>query len=204
MFRTRLYQPFHPVSMNPSSVSQTKKNQAETLVSRGLELIGQNRFFEARSLFSRSIGVAPTAEGYTYLGWMLYHEGLIQEAIDLCLLAIEIDPDFGNPYNDIGSYLMQQEKLDEAIPWLEKAKDAKRYQTKEFPYLNLGRLYLQQGNIDKALSEYHCVLDIDPENEEARMVVEELAETNDEDIEKEISQPVYTKPAKDKKKRLLH
>ena len=45
-----------------------------------------------------------------------------------------IDPEFGNPYNDIGVYLMQQEKLDEAIPWLEKAKQAKRYEPRHFPY----------------------------------------------------------------------
>jgi hypothetical protein len=37
-----------------------------------------------------------------------------------------IDDEFGNPYNDIGVYLMQQDKLDESISWLEKAKQAKR------------------------------------------------------------------------------
>ena len=32
-----------------------------------------------------------------------------------------MDPDFGNPYNDIGAYLIEMGRLDEAIPWLEKA-----------------------------------------------------------------------------------
>ena len=30
------------------------------------------------------------------------------EAIAQCEIAIQIDPEFGNPYNDIGVYLMQQ------------------------------------------------------------------------------------------------
>jgi len=35
-------------------------------------------------------------------------QGRLEEATAECLRAIEVDPDFGNPYNDIGVYLMQQ------------------------------------------------------------------------------------------------
>ena len=45
----------------------------------------------------------------------------LDDAIAQCEIAIELDPEFGNPYNDIGVYLMQQQRLDEAIPWLERA-----------------------------------------------------------------------------------
>jgi len=38
----------------------------------------------------------------------------------------EIDPEFGTPYNDIGGYLMERERLDEALPWLQKAKQVRR------------------------------------------------------------------------------
>ena len=62
--------------------------------------------------------VHPTAEAHTFLGWSLSFQGRLEEATAECLRAIEIDPDFGNPYNDIGVYLMQQGKLDDAIPWL--------------------------------------------------------------------------------------
>ena len=33
-----------------------------------------------------------------------------------CKRAIEIDPDFGNPYNDIGVYLIDLNRFEEAIP----------------------------------------------------------------------------------------
>jgi tetratricopeptide (TPR) repeat protein len=78
----------------------------------------------AIELYRESIDAYPTAEAYTFLGWTLSFQGKLDEATEKCFRAIEIDPDFGNPYNDIGVYLMQQNKLDEAIPWLEKAKRA--------------------------------------------------------------------------------
>ena len=59
-------------------------------------------------LYKESITLHPTADAHTYLGWTYSFQGRIEEAIAQCEIAIEIDPDFGNPYNDIGVYLMQQ------------------------------------------------------------------------------------------------
>src|SRR3990172_10278308 len=75
--------------------------------------------------YKRSIETFPTAEAYTFLGWTYSFKGKLQDAITECKKAIEVDPDFGNPYNDIGAYLIELGKLDEAIPWLEKAIHAK-------------------------------------------------------------------------------
>ena len=69
---------------------------------------------------------------------------------------------------------MQQEKLDEAIPWLEKAKKAERYEPRHFPYLNLGRIYVAKGMIKKALEEFHAVLEINPGDAMASNAIEEL------------------------------
>jgi tetratricopeptide (TPR) repeat protein len=118
--------------------------------------------------YRRSIDVHPTAEAYTFLGWALSFQGKLDEATEKCLRAIEIDPDFGNPYNDIGVYLMQQEKFDEAIPWLEKAKLAKRYEPRQFPFMNLGRIYLKQGRWWEALQEFEGAVRAAPDDVEAR------------------------------------
>lgn len=40
----------------------------------------------------------------------------LEEAIAECHKAIALDLDFGNPYNDIGVYLIEREDLDGAIP----------------------------------------------------------------------------------------
>ena len=108
----------------------------------------------AIELYRQSIELYPTAEAHTFLGWAMSFQGHLAEATEECLRAIEIDSEFGNPYNDIGVYLMQQDKLDESISWLEKAKQAKRYEPRQFPFLNLGRIYMRQGRWWEALREF--------------------------------------------------
>lgn len=129
---------------------------------------------EAVRLYKMSIAIYPTADAHTYLGWTYSFQGKIPEAVAECERAIRIDPDFGNPYNDIGVYLMQQQKLDEAIPWLDKAKKAKRYEPRHFPYLNLGHIYAAKGMIHKALEEFRGALQFNPGDSLALQAIEEL------------------------------
>jgi Tfp pilus assembly protein PilF len=112
--------------------------------------------------YQRSVAVHPTAEAHTFLGWSLSFQGRLEEATAECLRAIEIDPDFGNPYNDIGVYLMQQGRLDEAILWLEQAKQATRYEPRQFPFMNLGCVYLKQGRWWDALREFEGAVQAAP------------------------------------------
>src|SRR4026209_2989993 len=125
---------------------------------RALELIGEamkhqmaREFDQAIRLYKESIAIYPTADAHTYLGWAYSFQGRIDEAIAQCEIAIQLDPQFGNPYNDLGVYLMQQQKFDEAIPWLEQAKQARRYEPRHFPYINLGRIYMTKGMLQKAI-----------------------------------------------------
>ncbi|MFQ5876380.1 MAG: tetratricopeptide repeat protein [Acidobacteriota bacterium] len=108
---------------------------------------------EAIRLYKASIAEHPTAEAYTYLGWTYSFQGRYDDAIEQCKIAITVDPQFGNPYNDIGSYLIQKGQLDQAISWLELAKKAPRYEPRHFPYLNLFRVYLKLGRLDAAQRE---------------------------------------------------
>jgi len=75
-------------------------------------------------------------------------------AIAECLEAIKVDPEFGNPYNDIGAYLIEQGKWEEAIPWLAKATRAKRYEARCYPHFNLGRAYEHKHDWEKAKECY--------------------------------------------------
>ena len=97
--------------------------------------------------YRRSIKTFPTAEAYTFLGWTYSWMGLFDEAIEEAKQAIEVDPDHGNPYNDIGLYLMELGHPGEAIPWLIEATLAERYAEPQFPHLNLGRIRLQKGQL---------------------------------------------------------
>jgi Tfp pilus assembly protein PilF len=124
--------------------------------------------------YLRSVAVHPTAEAHTFLGWSMSFQGRLEEATAECLRAIEIDPDFGNPYNDIGVYLMQQGKLDEAIPWLGKAKQARRYEPRQFPFMNLGRVYLKQGRWWDALREFEGAVQAAPGDVHAAQTLHQL------------------------------
>ena len=53
-------------------------------------------------------------------------DGRYAEAIDECLKAITVDSSFGNPYNDIGSYLIAQGDLWTCVRWFRRALGAAR------------------------------------------------------------------------------
>ena len=75
----------------------------------------------AVELYRRSLDLHPTAEAYTFLGWTYRFQGKLDAAITECKKAIQIDPEFGNPYNDIGAYLIEKGEYDEAESWLLRA-----------------------------------------------------------------------------------
>lgn len=123
---------------------------------------------EAIELYRKSIKLYPTAKAHTFLGWALSMQGKFDEAIEECLYAIDLQPDFGNPYNDIGSYLISQKKLDDAKHWLTLALDAKDYAQRHFPLYNLGLVYEKKGDYIKAQEFYIESLKISPEYEAAK------------------------------------
>jgi tetratricopeptide (TPR) repeat protein len=84
-------------------------------------------FAAAIELYQRSIAACPTAEAHTFLGWTYSFQGRLEEAIAECQNAIAVDPTFGNPYNDIGAYLIEMGRLDEAIPWLPRATSRRSF-----------------------------------------------------------------------------
>ncbi len=152
-------------------MDEERLKRATELWQEAYRLQTEGQLDRAREGYQRSIEVQPTAEAHTFLGWVFGLQGQLDDAIRECLRAIEIDPDFGNPYNDIGVYLMQQGKLDEAIPWLEKAKQAPRYEPRQFPFMNLGRIYLKKGRWWDALREFEGAVESAPGDLEARKVL---------------------------------
>ncbi len=145
-----------------------------------MSMLGQ--YEQAILLFQESLKIRPTAEAYTYLGWTYSHMEDYQRAIEEAEKAILADPDFGNPYNDIGVYLMELAREDEAIPYLEKAMRAKRYCCYQFPHYNMGRIYLKKKMYEKAREEFKKSLGIDPDYFPASEALELLKESGVKDI----------------------
>ena len=126
----------------------------------------------AIELYLLSIAEYPTAEAHTYLGWTYSFQGKLEEAITECKKAIVLDPSFGNPYNDIGAYLIELGRPDDAVEWLEKATVSERYESYQFPWYNLGRVYISKEMYRKATECFETALDIEPAYEAAQKALE--------------------------------
>lgn len=147
--------------MNPQESLQA---EALTLWQKGVQRQEAEDLSAAEALYRQSIELHPTAEAHTFLGFVLARRGHLPAAIAQCERAIAVDPEFGNPYNDIGAYLIEQDKHDEAIPWLEKAKLAVRYEPRHFPFVNLARVYRRQGRVVAALGELIAAQELAPKD----------------------------------------
>ena len=133
---------------------ETRQECAIRLFQEAYEHQMKRELDDAERLYKQSIKTYPTAEAYTFLGWTYSWMGRVDDAIAECHKAIEVDPTFGNPYNDIGSYLLIKGEIDEAIPWLERALQAPRYESYCYPHMNLGRAYESKHNWLRAKAEY--------------------------------------------------
>lgn len=146
------------------------QNYYKNLVEQSKDYFNKAYKFQSEGLLEKaienynlSIELFPTPEAYTFLGWTFSQLGDYEKAIEECKNAIEIDPDYGNPYNDIGAYLLAQRKIEEAIPYIEMALNSKRYDAYHFAHLNLGRAFEMKGLWFEAVEEYRKSKEIAPD-----------------------------------------
>ena len=144
--------------MSDEQERQDKRQEAMEWVGKAYQLHMKGEVAKAIGLYTKSIEICPTAEAYTFRGWARSFEKDYAAAIEDCHRAIDLDPEFGNPYNDIGAYTLELGHPEDAIPWLRMALKAKRYQSYCFPNYNLGRIYEAQGRLELALDHYHGAL----------------------------------------------
>ena len=148
--------------MSEEREGQDKRQEAMEWVSKAYQLHMKGEIEKAIALYTKSLEILPTAEAYTFRGWARSFEKDYAAAIEDCHRAIDLDPEFGNPYNDIGAYYLEQGELDEAIPWLRMALKAQRYESYCFPHFNLGRVFEAKEQFDRALEHYRKALDENP------------------------------------------
>ena len=134
----------------------------------------EDDYERAIELYRRSIAAYPTAEAHTFLGWVYSFQQRYDEAIDECLRAIQVDPDFGNPYNDIGSYLLARGDRYNCVRWFRRAILAPRYEARAFPHFNLGRVFEHRGRLLEAARHYGLALAEQPDFAQATQALRRL------------------------------
>ncbi len=150
------------------------RKDAQELFNRAYTYHMMGDIEKAIELYKQSIEVYPTALAYTFLGWAYSMLGEYEKAIEMCEQAIKLDPDFGNPYNDIGSYLIALGRYEEAIPWLKRAIVAKNYEPRHYPHMNLARAYLAMGRFKDALKEAENAIKLAPDYKPAHILKHQI------------------------------
>jgi Tfp pilus assembly protein PilF len=150
------------------------KREAIELFRRALEAQTAKDYEVAIEFYKRSIAAYPTAEAHTFLGWVYSFQQRYDEAIEECLEAIRVDSTFGNPYNDIGSYLVAKGDLYGSVKWFKRALLAPRYESYAFPHMNLGRVYEQRNRLLDAAHHYSLALEQEPSYKQAMIAMRRL------------------------------
>ncbi len=158
--------------MNAVAENTNTLDRARRLIDRALQHQLRGDIRRATLLLERSIELHETAEGWCYLGWCHSARGKLSRAIAHCRRAIALDPEYGNAYNDIGAYLVELGKTEEAARWFTRAKAAPRYATPQFPYLNTARLHIAAARYSEALMELQAARAIAPLDERIDELVE--------------------------------
>jgi tetratricopeptide (TPR) repeat protein len=154
--------------------SPVAKLEAKKLFHRAYQAQLEDNYDEAIDLYKRSIDAYPTAEAHTFLGWVYSFQDRYDDAIAECLEAIRVDETLGNPYNDIGSYLLAKGDSYGCVRWFKRALLAPRYESYAFPHFNLGRVYEMRRRYLEAAKHYGLALEQNPGFTQATMALRRI------------------------------
>ena len=122
---------------------------------KGVLLRAQNRPEEAMPEFETVLAFNPNSTGALHLlGWCKWLTGSIDEVIPLAEQAIRLnprDPFIAFRYGRIGAVHLLQSRTDEAIVWLEKARNANP--GAQYNHAFLASAYGLKGELDRAAAE---------------------------------------------------
>jgi Tfp pilus assembly protein PilF len=138
------------------------RQQALIILERAKRFLAKGEIADATLAYERSLVVWPTADAYVGLGQTYGMTQRQDEAIECCHKAIAVDAAFCQAYNDIGVYLVELNRWEEAVPWFEKAMKAARCDSPEQPLFNLGRVYTHLGQYATALRYLDNAIALDP------------------------------------------
>jgi tetratricopeptide (TPR) repeat protein len=150
-----------------------KPDYPEAHANLGARLVDQGKPDEAIAEFRAALGSKQAfAEAYIAhngLGCALWRKGQLHEAIAECRHAIRIKPDWPEARTNLGNYLLDQGKPDQAIAAYRAALGSKQ----PFPgaynaHYGLGNALSRKGQLAQAVGEYRHALRIKPDFPEAR------------------------------------
>lgn len=166
-------------SPNIIGLESGRESKYQKGISQGHEAMFAKDYERAFNCFKEAMRYNESAEVLGLLGWTVGLQGKKEEAKEYYLKAIRKNPDYGPPYNDLGSFLLNDGEIEESIKWFELAKKAPLYDNKEYPYINAGRAHMTKHRYPEAIAEFDQALKLAPFNEDLKKTIERLKKALD-------------------------
>ena len=165
------------------SLDGQREKKYEHFLQVGHQNILNKNISKAIEAFERAAQFKTTAEVLNLIAWSYSLDGKFEKAKEYCLRAIKVDPEYGPPYNDLGSYLLRDGNIEESLKWFEMAKNAPHYHNREYPYINAGRAYMALKDYRMAMYQFKKALSLAPFHEELQDTIEKLKKYIDNEQE---------------------
>ncbi len=104
-------------------------------------------------------------ELWNELGNIYYKTGAVNEAIRTYQKAIELNPDYPQPYSNLASIFVSQGRYAEAIPMFQKGIELMHGENHQaFLWNQLGDAYRKMEDFTNACDSYRKAVELDPQN----------------------------------------
>jgi tetratricopeptide (TPR) repeat protein len=157
-------------------VSEYEPEVAE-LLNTALEAFKQEKLQRAERLFRRAIELEPRAkQAYHNLGALYSHQGKQEQAREMLRAAIEIDPLYVMPRCNLALLLLGDDDVQGAEEMLGPLANVTRFNPQDMAFYTYtqARILLEQDNYDAARRSLQMALEMQPEYEPAKDLLERL------------------------------
>lgn len=106
-------------------------------------------------------------EAYFFLGLVMGQRNQLEEALECYYKSVLINPEYGNPCNEIGIILLRMGKDKDALYWLKKSLRCSHNDAPHISLFNLATLYKMWNRPERSLQFLHKAIELQPEFPEA-------------------------------------
>ena len=145
------------------SKDSSRKSNARRHLRYGRLMFEQGRTAEAIESIEKAIKTAPDmAESYNLLGVIYLQRSQFDKAKKQFKVALRIDPYYTDAHNHLGVAFRELGEYDKALEEFQAALADRGYRTPEKIHLNLGHLYLERKQTERAIESFEQAVVVNP------------------------------------------
>ena len=139
------------------------RSDAQRHLRYGRLLFEQGRTAEAIESIEKAIDTDPgLAESYSLLGVIYLQRSEFEMAKEQFKMALRIDPYYTDAHNHLGVALRELGQFDKALEEFQAALADRGYREPEKIHLNVGHLYLERKQVQRAIDSFEQAVALNP------------------------------------------